>query len=163
MLCLYHFFYAGIDNQRPVLIGGYDAGFVDKLSSDIDAKCPICLLIIKDPYHPVTCKCGTHFCKTCIEPIYKKKGPCPVCKEQFESIAVNLQMKRTIENKKVYCMHKEDGYTWEGELRNLDFHLMDDSTAAAENCQFYSEPCKFCKKEIPRRLMSDHQGSKCLQ
>ena len=159
-----------MENQRPVLIGGYDAEFVDKLSSDIEAKCPICLSVLRDPYHPVTCKCGTHFCKTCIEPIYKKKGPCPMCKERFESIAANLQMKCTIENKKIYCTYKQDGCTWEGELRNLDSHLMDDSTAAAENCQFYPEncqfypePCKYCKAEIPRRLMFDHQGSKCLR
>ena len=120
-------------------------------------------MTIRDPYHPVTCRCGTHFCKTCIEPIYKKKGPCPMCKEHFESIAANLQMKCTIENKKVYCTYKQGGCTWEGELRNLDSHLMDDSTAAAENCQFYPEPCKYCKAEIPRRLMFDHQSSKCLQ
>ena len=124
-------FLLGMENQRPVLIGGYDVGFVDKHSSDIESRCPICLLILKDPYYPINCKCGTHFCMTCIDWVYKTKGPsCPMCKEHFEGIAANLELKRALENKEVYCTYKLGGCTWKGALRNLDSHLMD-------NCCMY--------------------------
>lgn len=134
---------------------------MEKPSSDLEFKCPICLLIMKDPCLPVTCKCGTNFCKTCIDPIYETNKRCPICNESFSSIAPNVALKRTIDGKQVYCTYKRDGCRWRGELRRLHAHLVDASTPIANNCQYYPEPCMLCNVPIRRKCMFDHRNFEC--
>lgn len=109
------------------------------------------------------CKCGTHFCKTCIEPIYESTKCCPICKGYFKSIAPNVALERLISGKRVYCYYKDDGCEWVGELRNLDAHLKDESTTIAENCQFYPVACMLCDTPIRRKSMLDHRSFHCLK
>ncbi len=147
-------------SRCPTLIGGYDVELKNSSSLSI-YKCPICLLVMKEPYHLVTCPCGANFCRTCIEPVYSKKPSCPVCSSDCKSITPNVYLKLQIENERVFCKHRKDGCTWEGDLRNFESHLSDPSKLFGEKCQFHPESCKFCEKEILRKLLDEHQRSQC--
>ena len=98
--------------------GGYDCKFVDSPLSAFQTDCPICRLILRDPYQ-ATC-CGTSFCHTCSQRI---NTHCPTCRKDNFEVFPNKGLKRSIYQLRVFCTHRRDGCTWEGELGELEHHL----------------------------------------
>ena len=151
--------------KSNTLEGGYPTKFVEKMPPELEVECSICLSILKDPYHPVTCNCGSDFCKTCIKPVYDTTKRCPACRGVFETIAPNVRLKRIIEGKQVFCMYKSDnddnGCLWTGFLKNFDEHLNSGPAGNVEQCQFHCIICVLCDKPVQRRLFLEHQISHC--
>ena len=108
--------------------GGYDYEFVEPPHSTFQTACPICRLILREPYQ-VTC-CGTSFCHTCIQLLQADNRRCPTCREDNFEMFSNKGLKRSLKQLQVYCTHRKDGCQWEGELGELDNHL----NAAREEC-----------------------------
>jgi len=127
--------------------GGYDYDFVEPPPSAFQTECPICHLILREPYL-VSC-CGNNFCHSCIQQQQAENGPCPVCREYNFDVFPNQGLNRTLKQLQVYCAHKKDGCQWKGELGELDqhlnsFHVEIKMTKFAEmkrgNIQWYSLP-----------------------
>ena len=69
-------------------MAGIECEFVEKPPKAVQCECPICLLVLREPYQ-ATC-CGKSFCKKCIERVKVGSSRCPVCKtENFFSYPNN--------------------------------------------------------------------------
>ena len=102
-------------------LGGYDCKFVEQPPSAFQTDCPVCRLLLRDPYQ-ATC-CGTSFCQSCILQVKAIHKPCPTCREDNFEIFQDKRLKRSLNQLRVLCTHSKDGCTWEGELGDLDHHL----------------------------------------
>ena len=109
-------------------MAGFECDFVDKPPKAVQFECPICLLVLREPYQ-ATC-CGKSFCKECIEPLKANSQPCPTCSgtERF-ALFHNLGLQQSLYDFHVSCTHKSQGCEWTGELRELDNHLNSDPPA----------------------------------
>jgi len=101
--------------------GGYDCEFVETPASAFQTQCPICHLILREPYQ-ITC-CGTSFCHTCIQRQQADDSTCPTCREDNFQLFPNKGLERSLKQLQVYCTHKKDGCQWTAELGELDQHL----------------------------------------
>ena len=101
--------------------GGYDYVFVESPPSAFRTHCPICQLILRDPYQ-VKC-CGSIFCHSCIERIQADHKPCPICRENSFDMFEDKGLKHALSQLHVFCKHRKDGCMWKGELGELQPHL----------------------------------------
>jgi len=101
--------------------GGYDCEFVEAPTSAFQTECPICHLILHEPYL-VSC-CGTNFCHTCIQRLQADNSSCPTCREDSFEVFPNKGLNRSLKQLQVHCTHREDGCQWRGELGELVHHL----------------------------------------
>ena len=101
--------------------GGYDCEFVEPPPSAFQMECPICHLILREPYQ-VSC-CGTSFCHTCIQRLQADNSPCPNCREENFEVFPNKSLNSSLKQLQVYCTHRKHGCQWRGELGDLDHHL----------------------------------------
>ena len=101
--------------------GGYDYEFVEPPQSAFQTECPICHLILREPYQ-VTC-CGTNFCHTCSQRLQTDETHCPTCREDKFEVFPNKGLLRSLKQLQVYCTRRKDGCQWRGELGELNQHL----------------------------------------
>ena len=132
--------------------------FVDSPTDEFN--CPICLGILQEPY--LTACCGNHFCEACIEKVKEGANKCPLCQETPLNGIINKGLRRKLNELKVYCMHKETGCKWIGDLGKLEQHL-----AIGKNdgeCQFVMVKCTIsdlCKVKILRNALNNHTNNVC--
>ena len=100
--------------------GGYDCEFVEQPTSVFQTQCPICHLILRDPYQAKCC--GNSFCHSCIEGIHANHNPCPMCRKDFD-VFEDKRLQRSLSQLHVFCKHRKDGCMWKGELGELQPHL----------------------------------------
>ena len=100
---------------------GYDCKLVDSPPSYFQTECPVCCLLLWDPYQ-ATC-CGTSFCYSCSQRIKAGNNNCPTCRRKNFEVFPNKGLKRSICQLPVFCTHRKDGCTWKGELGELEHHL----------------------------------------
>ena len=128
-----------------------DCEFAESISKGIQSECPICLLVLREPYQ-ATC-CGKSFCKECIEQVEKREKVCPTCRTHNFFTYRNLGLQQSLFDFRVYCTHKSKGCEWTGELRELDNHLNSDPPAdkRLDGCPFTPIVCPLsCEKRILR-------------
>ena len=136
----------------PVVAGGYQAEFVDSISDTL--SCSICFLPFRDP-HLVSC-CGAKFCETCIGRVKAAGQPCPLCKQEFNTM-LDRSMQRKVLELNVCCSGKQDGCQWVGELRQVVNHEREECEWAVVGCSYQ------CGAYLPRRLMAEHEHDMCPQ
>ena len=142
--------------------GGYDCKFVESPTEDLETKCDICLLVLRNP-HQTEC-CGSIFCQPCIEWVQEQKQPCPACNEADFSVFYDRRLERTISELKVRCIHEQKGCAWTGELVALDRHLNmnPECDKLLVGCEFMDINCEFsnagCKARVPRKDMEAHRN-----
>ena len=140
---------------------GYGCEFTEKPPKGVQSECPICLLVLREPYQ-ATC-CGKSFCRECIEHVKNSNQPCPTC-NQTEKFNVfhNLGLQQSLYDLQVNCTHSSKGCGWSGELRELDNHLNSHPQAdkALEGCPFTTVICPLkcggCERGIPRKDIKSH-------
>ena len=135
-----------------IIAGGYQAEFVESIPDIL--SCSICFLPFRDP-HLVSC-CGAKFCEPCIERVKSAGQPCPLCKQEFNSM-LDRSLQRKVLETNVYCSGNKDGCQWVGELRYLIPHEKEECGWAVVECSYQ------CGAHLPRRLMDEHQLDECLQ
>lgn len=90
-------------------------------------KCPICLSLMNEPKMT---SCGHKFCKVCIDPVKQDPNPeCPVCNETEFMMLNDKALEKKIKALKIYCINREKGCHWTGELASLDEHLEQDCSS----------------------------------
>lgn len=136
--------------------GGYSCSFVQQ-PKELQTECLICLCVLRDPYI-VSC-CGLKFCRVCINTIEATKGPCPHCQSRFFTSMADKQLKRQLDERKVYCSNEKKGCKWTGELKQLITHLGDSNTSTA--CQYEPVDCNRCQVKVQRRDLTTHVQITC--
>ena len=140
--------------------GGLDCEFVESPPKIIQSECPVCLLVLCEPYQ-VTC-CGYSYCKVCIERIKADKEPCPCCKNDFDDFP-NKGLQRSLSGFKVFCSHRKEGCQWIGEFGQLESHLNVDPPQhrQLEGCTYVEAACQYCFKLFKRSQVLAHQSEHC--
>ena len=141
--------------------GGYECEFIEKPPKPFQSECPICLLVLKEPYQ-ATC-CGYSFCRVCIERIKVKDDPCPCCKAEEFDYYPNKGLQRSLHEFKVHCSNKDQGCQWVGELGQLDNHLNLNPSQQnqLQGCQLSKIKCLHCSELFLRSDIEDHQNNQC--
>ena len=141
-------------------MSGFECEFVEKPPKAFQSECPICLLVLREPYQ-ATC-CGKSFCKECIERINANNQDCPTCNDKNLNLFHNKGLQQSLNDFEVYCSHWSKGCEWRGELRELDKHLNSDPPAdkSLEGCPFTVISCPLshtgCEVKLPRRDIKIH-------
>ena len=139
----------------PNDIGGYDCTFVDTPQDRF--LCIICQFPSRDPYLSVCC--GHLFCKSCLDNVKKAavNNACPVCRNVDFATFPNKAVDREIRSFLVYCVNKDKGCEWQGELNDINNHL-----GKHNGCQFEEVKCSNeCGKMMERQYLTIHIGTVC--
>ena len=103
--------------------GGYECEFVEPPTSVFQTECPICMLVLRDPYQ---CECcGKSFCHSCSKRIQAEHKSCPHCKEANFKVFQDNGLKHALNQLHVFCTHSKDGCEWNGELGELEHHMIE--------------------------------------
>ena len=141
--------------MAAVLYDADDLEFVQPLQDYFQLKCPICLDILLDDPHLVSC-CGHHICGACLRNMGLLK-PCPLCKSAKFQKVPDKGYQRALNSLQVYCLYKKDGCPWSGELKELGHHIAKEGT-----CAYVRFPCKHsCRESIIRSELHEHETSMC--
>ena len=154
--------HSGAQTVKVKKEGGFECEFVERPPEHfLQSECPICLLIIRDPYQ-VTC-CGYSFCHSCIQRIKTGNKPCPTCNEKGFSDFPNKGLKCSLYAIQVRCSHQRDGCEWTGELGQQDDHLNTDPSKEKhlDGCRFAEIDCLYCDKKMQRQYIQTHQIEHC--
>ena len=138
------------ESCSPLPTGGYECEFVETVPDSL--SCPVCLLPFRDP-HLLDC-CGAKYCAVCIGRVKTAGQPCPLCKEQFTTM-LDKSYQRKVLSLMVRCSRKKDGCDWEGELRHLEHHQMEECGWALVKCRY---ECGVC---VPRPQLVEHELHLC--
>ena len=148
--------------------------FVEEPPKLLELECPICLQVMLNDPHLVSC-CGHHFCGPCIKKIQEDKGSCPVCKQLDYQAMVDKSTQRNINGLHVYCINNKEGCKWKGELKDLSSHLQQGKREG--ECQYVRVCCKHrcslnssllssvyvqCEFKDHRWKVSKHETNDCL-
>ena len=148
---------------RPTRTVGYNCIFEKKPPDDIPTECPVCLLVLREPFQ-VTC-CGKVFCKGCIKEVLQKKSVCPTCKKEEPKCFRDKRVKQTLHGYRVTCGERcgRSVCDWVGQLGQLDNHLNLDPPPEKQlkGCRFAEIKCKFCHKLFLRQQLNNHQLRDC--
>ena len=136
---------------------GYDCEF--KTHPPSRSRCPVCLLIIRDP-HQALC-CGKSFCKECI--LTLKSSPCPTCKYERLDSFPDKGLQQELCSLTVFCTYRYEGCEWSGELGQLDQHLnlTPSKSSVLLGCAFIDVICSYCNVPCKRGKLEEHQASEC--
>ncbi len=132
--------------------------FIDPPSSD--CYCPMCESILQEPM--LTNCCGSHFCKTCIEPVFQDNKPCPnkECLETNYLCIVDKPKWKKILELDVICPLRGRGCNWKGEVRTQDKHL----DFEEGDCEYIDVECtNGCGEEMERYELAEHLERFCLR
>ena len=147
-------------------MAGIECEFVEKPPRPFQYECPICLLVLREPYQ-ATC-CGKSFCKECIDRVKDRNGLCPTCKTENFFSYPNKGLELSLYGFEVYCSHKSKGCEWRGELRELEKHLNSEPAAdkSLEGCPFTVISCPLshtgCDMKLPRKDIKVHANDESL-
>ena len=104
-------------------VGGYDCKFAEQPTSAFQTECPVCRMILRDPYQSKCC--GKSFCHSCSKKIQAEHKPCPTCRKDNFEIFEDKGMKQSLSQLYVLCTHSKDGCKWKGELGELEHHMIE--------------------------------------
>ena len=140
------------DNESDEENEGYNYTFVDPGPSD-DQRCPICHFVARKACQ--TNCCGKIFCKGCLEKHrqYSDEFKCPICRKKLgKRYFKDTRIEREILHLQIYCTNKNEGCSWQGNLKDIDTHI--------KECPNQVIKCPFndigCEIETKREMMDKH-------
>ena len=140
---------------------GYTCSFETDPPDDIPTECPVCLLVLREPFQ-LTC-CGKAFCESCIKKVLKDKNVCPACNSSGPRSFIDKRLKQALHGRRVICREGSGSSVcgWVGQLSQLDTHLNLDTAPELDGCQFAKIKCEFCNNLYQRRHLKNHQQKDC--
>ena len=141
--------------------GGYDCDFVQPPPEAVQSECPICHLVLREPYQAPCC--GNSFCRTCIEPVRLSNANCPTCRRAGFTTFPDKRLERSLNPLKVFCSQRRTSCEWKGELSVLEEHLNDNPTPSERlsGCNFVEVNCVHCAQPFQRRRLDTHEKTEC--
>ncbi len=125
---------------------------------EIQTECSICLQVLREPYM-VEC-CGYRFCQPCVDRIKKAGSKCPLCNQFFNMSMPDKQLRRKLNERKIFCVLQSHGCSWQGEMNKIQDHINISNGSPPSNgscCQYVPVPCKFCNVLYKRINMETHE------
>ena len=148
---------------RRQLLSGYDCEFIEKPPKPFQYECPVCLLILREPYQ-ATC-CGYSFCRACIKQIKTSSHAelqCPCCKKVDFHSYPNKGLQRSLNELRVLCANQKKGCEWIGELGKMDDHLdLGSPSLLSKGCQYVDVKCIYCSESMRRLDIQAHVKEDC--
>ena len=131
---------------------GYRCTFKDAVISDL-FKCSSCNLVAKE-LSIISC-CGEHFCQPHLKQLREEKKNCPKCDNRDFTDMPSKKIQNEILKLAVFCIMKERGCDWEGQVRDLDEH--------EGSCEHVIVKCpKECGLvQIKRGKLAEHLEAEC--
>ena len=145
--------------------GGYDCEFVSPPPEAIQAECPICLSILKEPCL-ISCPCGQKICRECVERIKNEEKPCPLCNKTNFTFLRDHGLERQLKARAIFCSKKKLGCQWKGKLGDFEQHLNENPSPEEQltGCGFVEVECKHgCWEWYERHFIDTHQNEECPQ
>ena len=141
--------------------GGFDCDFVQPPPEAVQSECPICHLVLREPYQAPCC--GNSFCRTCIEPIRLGNANCPTCRHAGFTTFPDKRLERSLNPFKVFCSRRDEGCGWNGELGSLGRHLSENPTPSERlvGCSFVDVNCTHCAQSFRRKSLDTHENNEC--
>ena len=137
--------------NKPV---GYECEFVDKVPEDY--FCKQCKHVAREPN--ITSCCGEVLCKACFYDILQGTPSCPSCQEVYFSSYPQKKWQRMVLTLNVYCVLKDRGCEWTGQLQHLDAHL--DLTTG--DCVYVDVDCPSkCNQKVQKCNVDTHLIDHC--
>ena len=152
-------------SKRSPNPGGYDCEFVTPLPEALQAECPICLSILREPCL-ISCPCGQKICRECVEGIKNEKKPCPLCNKTDFTFLRDHWLERQLKAQVVYCSKKKLGCQWKGKLGDFEQHLNENPSPEEQltGCGFVEVECEHgCGEWYERHFIDTHQNEECPQ
>ena len=72
------------------------------------------------------------------------------------NLATNGERPQKVGGFRVFCVNKESGCKWKGDINTISKHL-------EGNCQFRDIPCPYCETLIRRQQLSHHVKHECVR
>jgi len=133
--------------NHPVPTGGYEHQFVE-VPPDMFI-CKICHHPSREPYLSICC--GHTFCKSCLD-VGGSYASCPMCRNVPFTTVPNKQNERAIKSLSIFCINREKGCNWQGEVSSVYGHLEN-----SKGCQFEDVICfNQCGATFERWYLLDH-------
>ena len=117
---------------------------------DSDFFCPICSIILTEPY---LSPCGHHFCLQCLSKILALEPKnCPIDKENLIEFTpfLNKHFQKKVLQINLKCPNSSESCEWQGSAAELQKHLNDECSEALIICPFS------CGQKIKRKLYEEH-------
>ena len=101
-----------------------------------------------------------YFCTSCAIKVQKSKKPCPKCGTTYYKFFPDTEKKKYIGALRIYCTNNSKGCAWNGQLRNLQYHIRENSRHG--ECQFEVVRCRYltCSVKLTRNALEYHED-KC--
>lgn len=125
--------------------------------------CKICL----DVYDKcVKTKCGHRFCLQCLKDCIFSSDNCPICRQKLDvnQCKMDETVNEFVQGFNVFCINKEKGCDWKGELRDHNIHT--------KACEFQEVECRnvWCNSKTYLKDREEHEEeckkkhkSECIQ
>ena len=137
--------------------GGYDYQFVVVPPPDW-LMCNICHHPSKSPC--LSLCCGNVFCKSCLDGAKQASvnlNSCPLCRDEEFKTIFHKQADRAVRSLHIFCVNKEKGCEWQGEINNITNHLESNN-----GCQYDYVLCSNGCKMLQRKMLKNHELEECL-
>ena len=134
-------------------VGGYEHKFVNTPPDSL--VCKLCIHPCRDPY--LSGCCGHNFCKSCLDNVGRASTNCPFCRNEKFTTFLNKLSDREIKSLHVMCTNEERGCKWQGEMNDINNHLV-----RSDGCQFENVNCpNECGMTLQRRYLTSHVENEC--
>ena len=137
---------------------GYNYKFVDqKIQDNAQFKCQKCSLIPREPVRLKCCDSGLIFCRSCTSST-ASIAVCQNCQLKLQW-QTDEALQQQISSLQVYCVNREKGCQWTGDLCHVEEHTHKVSgreDTGIQRCQYQLTTCKKCDKEMPYRELNNH-------
>lgn len=143
-----------------------------------DYICPLCEGVYFDP---VIDMCGHISCEKCFQSFDPSFTKCPFTNEPISSRPTKVSVMTIIIEKQIlYCSNTDKGCTWEGQVKDYQFHITnecpkqllkcsmigcnqevprEDFKTHLVNCNYRNVDCEFCKESFPFIQLESHYES----
>ena len=103
------------------------------------------------------------FCATCVKCVQEDNKCYPTCNEANFIVFPNKRLKRTLDEYRVYCFQRGEGYDWVGKLGELERHLnlQPPPEKLLVGFQFAEVDCTYCVQPFQRRYVQVHLTDDC--
>ena len=137
--------------DRSMLYATADCTFVSTPPADL--ICPICHLLLRDPYQ--TQCCGSHYCAYCLQQELSVGKQCVFCQKRQVTAFRDINVTRRVNALKVKCRRGSLGCEWLGDLADLGEHL--------GQCPKKRFPCRMCGECFSKESIGEHVTDLCLK
>ena len=132
--------------------------FLEPMPKEVQFECSICLGILQEPCL-VDC-CGYRFCSKCILKVTAAYKPCPLCNQLRFKKLPDKHLQRLLNDRKVFCLLKDEGCTWVGEMSKIEQHLqLKASEESCYSCLFVPVHCTHCNRLFIRKNLHIHMST----